>query len=139
MKTKKLKYHKRVSGFTITEILIVLAIIGFLVAIAMPKQTSVVAKAKATEAKLQLKQVHSLQKTYFFEHSKYASSLSDIGFEQVQLSTEGGSANYRIEITSASANSFTARAIAVVDFDQDGQMNVWEVNQNNQIKEITQD
>ena len=72
-------------------------------------------------------------------YSKYSTSLDEIGFEQERLSTEGGQANYRIEIIEASSNSFVANAIAVNDFDGDGEINVWEINQDKVLKEITKD
>jgi type IV pilus assembly protein PilE len=130
---------RRVNGFTLIELLIVLAVIGILIALAIPKQGTVVSKAKATEAKMQLKHLYSLQKSYFYEFSKYSNSADEIGFEQEKLTSEGGNANYTIEIVSASPSGFTARATAMVDFDQDGAMNVWEINEKNELKEITKD
>ncbi len=129
----------RLRAFTLTELLVVLVIIGILVLIALPDQTSVISKAKATEAKLQLEHVHSLQKQYFYMYSKYAPSLEEIDYEHAKLTTEGGNANYRIEITEASASTFKARATAIVDFDQDGNFNVWEIDQDKNLKEVTKD
>ena len=40
-----------------------------------------------------------------------------------------GNANYRIEIVEAGETGFKAQAISVVDFDKDGQFNVWEIEQ----------
>lgn len=131
--------YKKLNGFTLIELLIVLAVIGILIALAIPKQGTVVSKAKATEAKMQLKHLYSLQKSYFYEFSKYSNSIDEIGFEQERLTSEGGNANYTIEIVSASHSGFTARATAMVDFDQDGAMNVWEINEKNELKEITKD
>ena len=47
--------------------------------------------------------------------------------------------NYKIEIVEASNKSFVAKATAVTDFDQDGQFNVWQINENEELKEITKD
>lgn len=131
--------HKRLPGFSLPELLIVLVIIGILVLLALPNLMPLISKTKATEAQLQLGHVHTLEKTHFFMYSKYSSDLDEIGFEQERLTTEGGKANYQIEIIEAGATSFTARATAVVDFDGDGTYNVWEIDQEKNLKEVVKD
>jgi len=133
------KILKETGGFSITELLVVLVIIGVLVLLALPRLMPVVTKAKTTEAKLNLKQVYMLQKSFKYENDKYSSDLNQIGFEQEKLVSEGGPARYKIEIIEAELNSFRATATSIVDFDNDGTFNVWEVNQNGQIKEVTPD
>lgn len=132
-------YSLRIQGFSLTEMLFVIIIIGILVLIALPDHTSVITKAKAVEAKMQLAHVHSLQKAHFWANSKYSGDLDEIGFDQEELSSEGGSANYRIEIIEYSSKGFIARAIAVVDFDQDGTYNIWEMNEQKQLSETQRD
>jgi len=133
MKFRKLIRNE--SGFSLTELMVVLVIIGVLVLLALPRLLPVVTKAKTTEAKLMLKQVHTLQQTYKFENDRYSTVLSDIGFEQSKLVTEGGQARYRIEVVSADLKTFIAQAVAVVDFDEDGTYNVWTVDESGLIKE----
>lgn len=133
------RLFRETSGFSMTELLVVLVIIGVLVLLALPRLMPVVTKAKTTEAKLNLKQVLMLQKSYKFENDKYSSNLNEIGFEQEKLVSEGGTARYKIEITESELNSFRALATATVDFDNDGTFNVWEVTQEGQIKEVTPD
>lgn len=130
---------KKISGLTLMEVLIVLVILGIIAMIALPNYSGNVSKAKATEAKLQLGHVHTLAKEYFYQYSKYTNDVTELGFEQEKLSSEGGTANYKIEIIEAGGNSFKARATAVVDFDQDGQINVWEIDQDKTLTEITKD
>ncbi len=132
---------KKIKAFTLTEILIVLVIIGILVLLALPNLMPLITKAKYTEAKLQLEHVYTLEKTYFFENSKYSSDLNAIGYLQEELNSESnsGKANYQLEIVESSASSFTARATSVVDFDGDGVYNVWEIDQDKNLKEIIQD
>lgn len=132
--------HK-IKAYTLTEILVVLVIIGILVLLALPNLMPLITKAKTTEAKLQLEHLAKLQQGYFFEHSKYSTDLAEIGFVQDQLSGDGkdGKANYKLEIVSASNNAFVAKATAVADFDGDGVYNVWQIDQDKNLKEITQD
>ncbi len=130
---------KRVPGFSLPELLIVLVIIGILVLLALPNLMPLISKTKATEAQLQLGHLHTLEKTYFYMYSKYSSDLEEIGFEQEKLVTDGGKANYQIEVVDAGVTTFTARATAVVDFDGDGVFNVWEVDQDKNMKEVVKD
>jgi type IV pilus assembly protein PilE len=132
-------YRRKLKAFTLNELLVVLIIIGVLVALAIPSLLPLITKARATEAKLQLHSLLTYEKTYFFENAKYSNSLSDIDFEQQKLSTEGGQANYKIEIIEATNKSFKARATSVVDFNGDGVFNIWEIDQENQLKEIQKD
>jgi type IV pilus assembly protein PilE len=129
----------RLAAFTLTELLIVLVIIGILVLLALPALMPLISRTRSVEAKQMLTHLQALEKTYFFEHAKYAGSLEDIGFEQEKLSTDNGKANYRIEITSAAPAQFSARATAVVDFDGDGAFNVWEIDQDKNLVEVTKD
>jgi type IV pilus assembly protein PilE len=141
MKYFRPDFKKRVKAYTLTEILVVLCIIGILVLLALPNLLPLITKAKSTEAKVQLEHIHTLEKNYFYEKSKYTTDLKELGFIQEKLSTDSkdGRANYRIEVVNATSNSFTARATAVVDFNGNGTMNVWEVDQDKNIREVTPD
>jgi len=133
--------NKRIKAYTLTEILIVLAIIGILIVLAMPKLLPLITKAKNLEAKLQLQHAQQLEQAFFFEKSKYSADLSEIGYLQEKLTTEAkdGKANYRLTVPSATNNAFMIRATAVVDFDGDGTFNVWEIDQDKNLKEIIPD
>jgi type IV pilus assembly protein PilE len=126
-------------GFSLTEMLVVIVVIGILVLLALPKFSSVVTKAKETEAKIQLQTLKTLQDTYFYERDTYTENLETIGFEQVKLVTDGGTARYKIEITKANNYEFTATATAVVDFDKDGVYNVWAINQEGELVQTVPD
>ncbi|HEY2581266.1 MAG TPA: type IV pilin protein [Mucilaginibacter sp.] len=141
MKTHSTLLQKRVKAYTLTEILVVLVIIGILVLLALPNLLPLITKAKTVEAKTQLSHVQTLEQSYFYEHSKYSKDLNEIGFLQDKLVTDGnnGRANYRIEIVNATNTGFTARATAVVDFNGNGTFNVWEIDQDKSLKEVTPD
>jgi type IV pilus assembly protein PilE len=130
---------RRLRAFSLPELLVVIVIIGILVLIALPNLMPLISRAKAIEAQQQLIFLHSLEKTHFYTYSKYTTSLEELGFEQQKLTTEGGNANYLIEIAEASENGFRATATAVVDFDQDGTYNVWEIDQDKKLVETIKD
>ena len=69
-------------GFTLIELMIVVVIIGILAAIAIPKFNSVSKNAKQAEAGPVLKQICSLQGTFFQETGAYAANIGALtGFD----------------------------------------------------------
>jgi type IV pilus assembly protein PilE len=135
----KLLTLKKVSGFTLPELLVVLVIIGILLLLALPNLTPLISRAKSVEAQQQLNFVYTLQKNHFYMYSRYSESLQEIGFEHQPMVTDGGPANYRIEIVEATHNTFVARATAVVDFNGNGAFNVWEINHDKKLIEVVKD
>lgn len=75
----------------------------------------------------------------YLPYSRYSPSLDEVGFEQERLVTAGGRANYRIEIVEATEHGFRATATAVVDFDGDGIFNVWEIDEEKELRETVKD
>lgn len=132
-------FSRKLSSFTLTELLVVLVIIGILVLLALPRLMPLISKAKSTEAQMQLGHLHTLETNYFYLHSKYTADLEEAGFEQEKLVSDGGAANYKIEIIEANESGFKARATSVVDFDKDGKINVWEIDQDKKLIEVTKD
>lgn len=135
IKSKKLK----LKAYTLSEVLIVLCIIGILLMMVMPNQTVVVSQAKSIEAQTMLNYVYGLQQSYFYRNSKYASSLDELSFEPSKTVDQGGQAVYRIIIENASVNSFTAKAISVSDLDGDGVFNTWQINNKKELKEVVRE
>ena len=130
-----ISWFKIEHGFSLTELMVVLVIIGVLVLLALPKLLPIVTKAKTTEAKLMLKQVYTLEQSYKFEHDRYSNVLSEIGFEQEKLVSQEGQARYKIEVISADGKNFSAQAISTVDFNGNGVYNTWIVDETGTIKE----
>ncbi|AMO21501.2 prepilin-type N-terminal cleavage/methylation domain-containing protein [Flavobacterium columnare NBRC 100251 = ATCC 23463] len=141
MKKKFLTFNKylMVKAYSLTEILIVLCIIGILLLMVLPNQTSVISQAKSIEAQAMLNQVYGLEKSYFYRYSKFSGSLEELGFEQEKTVDEGGQAIYRVEIIESSNESFLARATAVSDMDGDGSFNTWEINNLKVLTEVTKE
>ena len=122
---------RNLRAFSLSELLVVL--------IALPNLMPLISRAKATEAQQQLTYLHTLQKSHFYTYSRYSSSTEELGFEQSTLVTDGGGANYLIEIVEASEHGFRATATAVVDFDGDGVYNVWEIDEQKHLRETVKD
>jgi len=133
------KLNKKYQAFTLTELLVVLVIIGILMLIALPNLMPLIAKTHSLEAQQALTTVQKLQKSYHQMHVKYTDDLLELGFEPEKTIPEGGNAKYVIELNDVSMSGFVARAKAVVDFDQDGVYNEWEISQDGKLREIVKD
>lgn len=130
---------KKLAAYNLQELLIVLAIIGILLLIAMPSFMPLIAKAKSIEAQVQLKALYHSQKSYFFTHSRYTDDLQALDFEPPLPQSEGGEAQYRYRILSASSTGFKAQAEALADFDGDGVYNLWEIDARGKPEQIQKD
>ena len=67
-------------GFTLIELMIVVAIIGILAAIAIPNMLKYQAKSRQSEVKINLKAMFNTQRAFFAEKDKFGNSVAAIGF-----------------------------------------------------------
>ncbi|MDO3695880.1 general secretion pathway protein GspG [Wenyingzhuangia sp. chi5] len=135
----KQKIRTKIPSYNLQEVLIVLVIIGILLLLALPNLMPLISKTKSVEAQTQLKFIYNSQTTYRYMYSKYANELSEIDFEAPKTVKENGTSNYQYELLNANNNSFKARATAVTDFDGDGVLNVWEIDEMGVPKQIVKD
>lgn len=66
-------------GFTLIEVLIVVAIVGILAAIAYPSYQESVRKSRRTEAKEALLNAAALQERRFLQFNNYSGNMVDLG------------------------------------------------------------
>ena len=125
-------FMKKIPAFNLQEMLIVLAIIGILLLIALPSLLPLIGKAKSVEAQIQLKALYHSQETHRFLYSRYSEGIAPLDFDPPLLVTQGGTANYSYTILEANATHFLALAEAVVDFDGDGVLNQWVIDEQGQ-------
>jgi len=131
------KLHTRRGGFTLIELMIVVAIIGILAAIAIPNFLRFQLKAKSSEGKTNLAAIRTAEESYFAEYGIYVSSepspptvnnnakiifthdTDGAGFDVVGWEPEGMVYfNYSVNML---GNHFTAAAVANIDNDGDPQ------------------
>nr|AFX67145.1 pilin [Myxococcus sp. 004-62] len=74
------RFNPRNHGFTLIELMIVVAIIGILAAIAIPNFIKFQARSKQSEAKTNLKALYTAQKSFFSEKDRYSNYANEIGF-----------------------------------------------------------
>lgn len=138
LKTDPFKIIK-LPGYNLQEVLIVLVIIGILLLLALPNLMPLISKTKSVEAQTQLKFIYNSQTSYRYMYSKYANDLNEIDFEAPKTVNENGTANYSYELLTANNNAFKARATAITDFDGDGILNIWEIDESGVPKQIVKD
>ena len=94
-------------GFTLIELMIVIAIIGILAAIAIPQFTNYKKRAANSASMSDLKNLATAEEVYNTDNNTYTSTianLSDSGYK-------GNSKGVTVSITAASATAFTATAV----------------------------
>ena len=75
---KRQGYILQQKGFTLVEIMIVLAILGTLMALFAPKLTGSLHKAKARQAKIQIAQITSALQNYYVDCGNYPNDLKHL-------------------------------------------------------------
>lgn len=74
------RYLKKKEGFSLIELMIVVAIIGVLVAVAVPNFQKFLGRAKQTEAKTNLGSIYAAQKAFRGEWNTYFNNFGLVGF-----------------------------------------------------------
>jgi prepilin-type N-terminal cleavage/methylation domain-containing protein len=132
-------------GFTLIELMIVVAIIGILATLATSAFITYQAKAKQSEAKINLAAIGLSAQSYFTEHDTYVTSFNSLGWkpnlvtrycywyngESQEGSPEPGvldpCTTYGDPGSTATSNSFLAEAVGNIDQDATG--DIWTYNQ----------
>ncbi len=153
------------NGFSLIELMIVIAIIAFLAMISVPSFMRFLAKAKRTEAYMNLSSIYAAQKAYWAQHGKYSDVLSGkngIGWKPEGYKGGGEQENFYytygfahgsegqnhftgklktassyLSLAKADQNSFIV--VAAGDIDGDGDQDILTVDENNTIRIVHDD
>lgn len=108
------------NGFTLVELMIVVAIVAILASIAYPSYTQYAAKAKRATAKTGLSTVSGRLEQYFLDNKTYTTNLTLLGYpaDPMYINSGGdwvaaaaGDNTYQIDITAADARTYSISAI----------------------------
>ena len=99
----------RSSGWTLAELLIVVALMGLLAALALPTYQQQQRQARRSDGQVALLQLQMDQARWRGNHDSHADTLSALGWAS-DLSALG---HYQITLTEASAEGYRAQAIAL--------------------------
>ncbi len=137
--------RRKEQGFTLIELMIVVAIVGILAAIAIPNFVGMQKRAKTTEAKSNLGQIWTLQEAYRAENDTYVAPAGAIasgthdgstGWDELGFYPKG-TTRYAYSVTSASGTAFTAQASG--DLDGDAAVDVWTIDELGNLQHTTID
>jgi type IV pilus assembly protein PilE len=123
---------KKSKGFTITELIITMAIIGILATIVVPMYTNHIRRARRSDAKVALENVRAMEEQFRAERGRYTADANElVSFGWPDDGAGGAGAyepgDYSITLL-GDASSFTATAApraGTRQFNRDGGANGW--------------
>ena len=98
---------RRNRGFTMVELMCADSVVGFLSSVAYPTFTSVIHKARRSDALVSMMQVQVAQERHRASHAAYGS------LEEIGMPAQSTSRHYTLAVSATSGSGYEAQATAV--------------------------
>jgi len=95
---------RRLAGFTLMEILIVVIIVGILAMIILPSYQESMRKARRADAKAGLLAAANRQESFMLDRGTYSLDMMELGFEKDPMRTEEG--HYTVDAAEEDSDAF---------------------------------
>ncbi len=118
-------------GFTLVELLIVVAIIAIISVIAIPHYRKYAMEAKQSDAQIQLKAIYLAEELY---HSTYGTYTSDTSKLSGWKDSVGP---YTFSLANVTSDTFVA--IASGNLDSDSTLDIWQIDETGELTHISDD
>ena len=96
-----------VRGWSLAELMVVVAIVGILIALAIPSYQQQQRKVRRSDARAALQQLQFDQVRYRGQHERFASDIAELGWSS-DRSPQG---HYRLQLTKAGTDGYVAEAM----------------------------
>lgn len=109
-------------GFTLTELLTIIVILGVLAAIALPRFSKTGDKTKARQAVAYLRLIRAGEQMYFAKNGQYVACAGKAALK-TNLGVEVTTESYAFNVTTPTPTTFTAtatRGTTTINYNQDG-------------------
>ncbi len=92
----------RLAGFTLIELMITVAIVGILMAVAIPSFVEQMRKGRRSDAMVLLLDAYNRQEQYMLDNSTYSADMTKLGFGASPAISEEG--HYLVKVVTPSAS-----------------------------------
>jgi prepilin-type N-terminal cleavage/methylation domain-containing protein len=151
-------------GFTLIELMVVVAIIAFLATVSVPRYFNYLAKAKQAEVSFMLSSLYAAEQSHWINHGTYSNELSGengIGWQPEGYNGGGEKANFcysygfyfpgakegvhyftgklgapKESLSGAKAEKETFTVFAAGEIAKKGKVDIWSMNETKKIEHI---